>query len=299
MEQQSNTTKVLLVVILFVVLIAAIIFQFMRMRPQPTESIPPPPVQAEPAAPQVEAPTAAPAVPAEAEPAVPPVEGGVEEEVPGETAPATEAAPAPPAPPETAEPAEAPEPSAGVEPEAAKPEAASAEAPQEPEPPARAQRPERKRELPEISFMDEKIDEEFRNSRFFVVNDVVPAKNPFVPQKTLVPVRTRGGRPEQLGPDAAAAGEPGAMVPGGEGEVPLLPLPGETLGEIIQIKLIGVSSGSESAAALFDVDGEVVLAHPGWLVGNDYVFVGAQFGKANLFDRKTNRIIQLASGETL
>lgn len=296
MEKRSNMTKTLVVVLLFVVLAAVAVFQFMRLHSQPTEPAPPPrpQVQAEQAAPQPEAPAEEPAAPIEVEPVTPAPEGEAVEAVKPAKAPAGPTEPAPPAPAAGEKPAEAPAPAPEPKPPPEAKPAPKAALPAQPAAPAK--RPERKQELPKISFMDEEVDEQFRESRFFVMNDVVPSKNPFVPMKTFVPPRSLGGKPEQLGPGVF----PGGMPAGGDnGEIPLLPLPGETLGDVIPIKLIGVSSGSQSAAALFEVDGKVILAHPGWLVGNDYVFVGAQFGKANLLDRKSNRVIQLASGETL
>jgi hypothetical protein len=295
MEKRSNLTKILVVVLLFVVLAAVAAFMFMRSRPQPAKPTPPPATtQAEQAAPQPEAPAEKPALPLEAEPVAPAPEGAAHEAEKPVEAPAVPTEPAPPAPAAGEKPEKAPPPAAGPKPP---PEAKPApEAAPPAEPAAPAKRPERKQELPKISFMDEEVDEQFRESRFFVMNDVVPSKNPFVPMKTFVPPRSLGGKPEQLGPGFS----PGGTLTGGDnGEIPLLPLPGETLGDVIPIKLIGVSTGSQSATALFEVDGEVMLYHPGWLVGSDYVFVGAQFGKANLFNRKSNRIIQLASGETL
>lgn len=295
MEKRSNMTKILVVVLLFVALAAVAVFQFMRLRPQPVEAPPAQPqVQAEQAAPQPGAPAEKPVTSTEAGVEAPVPEGAAAEAEKPAEAPAgpAEPAPAPQAPAVGGKPAGTPAPAAEPKPPEAK-TAAKGAPPGEPAAPPK--RPEREKELPKISFMDEEVDKQFRASRFFTMNSVVPSKNPFVPMRTFVPLRALGGKPEQLGSGAS-------MLSGGAsagGEIPLLPLPGETLGEVIPVKLIGVSSGSQTATALFEVDGIAVLAHPGWLVGNDYVFVGAQFGKANLFDRKSNRIIQLASGETL
>ncbi len=162
-------------------------------------------------------------------------------------------------------------------------------------------------ELPKISFMDEKIDKAFANSRFFKVNKVLPSGNPFQPPAFPVPMRKAPGIPGQL---------PGLATPGGAtpnlefkppsgkiGEIPILPLPGETLGEPIRVTLTGISQSGDNATALFTIGKgtatETVMAHSGWIIGNDYVFVGAVNGKAKVFDRKTNRVIQLATGETI
>ena len=87
------------------------------------------------------------------------------------------------------------------------------------------------------------------------------------------------------------------------GNIPLLPLPGDALGTREPVRLIGISQSGDTTTAMFAIsggDGEMtVMAHPGWLVGNDYVFIGAENGLASMFDRKSNKIIHLATGETL
>jgi len=282
MEQRRNTLKTLLVVVLFVVLAAVVAYQFLRVtqRPaqQPAGEVPKPAATAEPAAQPPEG-TAAPAEGA------PPAAG--------EAPPAPEAAAPPPPPPSAETPAAAAgtpaQPSA--QPAAAKP----AQAPPPPAGEAAAV------EIPRISFMDQAVEKSFRASSFFTVNRVIPAGNPFRPPTQRVPPRLLGGTPQQLGATGqpTAAGWPSA----GTSEISLLPLPGEALGARILVHLVAVSQSGSNATALFEVgpegSPETVMAHPGWTLGNDYVFIGAENGQAKVFDRKANRVIQLATGETL
>ncbi len=269
---KNNTMKTVLAVVLLLAMAAVVTFQFGNLFKKPAEEPTPPPVVAQ---------EKAPAAPA------------------GETANAPAAAEG-----TASQPAAQPEPVKTGEPVPAQP-AKTVEPAASPAKPA-AQTPQAK-ELPKISFMDDKIDAAFTNSRFFVVNDVLPAGNPFLPPAVPVPMRSMPGMPGQL---------PGLTTPNGSmpsmaftppgvkpGEIPVLPLPSETLGEPISVTLSGISQSGDNVTALFKVTRgtavETVMAHPGWIIGNDYVFVGAVNGKAKVFDRKTNRVIQLATGETI
>jgi hypothetical protein len=148
--------------------------------------------------------------------------------------------------------------------------------------------------------MNEKVDKAFTNSRFFTVNTVLPSGNPFMPLALPVLPRPATGAAKQLNGFSQSLPVP----PSGKvGEIPILPMPNEILGEPIRVTLLGISQSGDTATALFSVGSDksatTIMAHPGWLIGNDYVFVGAENGKARVFDRKTNRVIQLATGETI
>lgn len=263
---KNKTMKTALAVVLLLAMVAVVTFQFGKLFRMPAEEPTPPPIMTQeiaPAAPAGETATApTPVAETTGQPAA------QDEQVPAQPAQAVEPVPAP-----------------------AKPVAQTPKAD----------------ELPKISFMDEKIDAAFSNSGFFKVNDVIPAGNPFLPPAVPVPMRKVPGMPGQL---------PGMTAPGGSmpevaftppsgklGEIPVLPLPGETLGEPIRVTLTGISQSGNNATALFNVTRgtavETVMARPGWIIGNDYVFTGAVNGKAKVFDRKTNRVIQLATGETI
>ncbi|MCD6282208.1 hypothetical protein J7J84_01180 [bacterium] len=154
--------------------------------------------------------------------------------------------------------------------------------------------------LPKITFIDEEVEEDYKTSRFFVVNHVSPCRNPFAPPQNRMLPRALLGTGEQL---TTSVGMPTLPQGAETGDIPLLPLPGETLGTREPARLIGISQSGDTATAMFAVSGEdgetTVMAHPGWLVGNDYVFIGAENGLARMFDRKSNKIIHLATGETL
>jgi len=175
-------------------------------------------------------------------------------------------------------------------------EAPVPEAPAEPEKPLPT-----KEALPKITFMDEKVEESFRSSRFFTSNQVAPSGNPFAPPSNKILPRDLEGAAEQL---ESMLGATELQQQGVEpGEIPLLPLPGEAIGAEIQVRLIGISQSGDTATAMFAVSGgegeKIIMAHAGWLVGNEYMFIGAENGLARMFDRKSNKIIHLATGETL
>jgi hypothetical protein len=308
MKNTGNTLKLVLAIVLLIALAAVITMQFMKPFKKTAATTAKAPVTAiqEKAGPpgKAAAPakgTPAPAKPAEGTKPLEPAKAGtppaakVESKTPPPTAPAPgalkpEQPAAPPAGP--AKPAEA-----GKAPPPAPGKPAPAEAGKPATPPSEEAKAE---ELPKISFMNEKVDKAFSNSRFFAVNDVLPSANPFMPIAIPVPPRPPAGMARQL-----AQGKTGAAIPptGNVGEIPMLPMPNEILGEPIRVTLLGISQSGDTATALFSVGTDKsatnVMAHPGWLVGNDYVFVGAENGKAKVFDRKTNRVIQLATGETI
>ncbi len=157
------------------------------------------------------------------------------------------------------------------------------------------------KKLPSITFMDEKVEQSFENSRFFATNRVSPSGNPFAPPPNRILPRYLQGPAEQIEsfPGMSELLEQGVET----GEIPLLPMPGELLGPEIQVRLIGVSQSGSNSTAMFAVTGgegeSIILAHAGWLVGNDYVFIGAENGRAKIFDRRSNTVIQLSTGETL
>jgi hypothetical protein len=269
---KNNTMKTVLAVVLLLAMAAVVTYQFGRLFKKPAEEPTPPPAIAQ---------EKAPAAPA------------------GETAKAPVPATGSPS-----QPAAQPEPVKAGEPVPAQPVKAGEPAAAPAKPAAQTSKTE---ELPKISFMDEKIDAAFANSRFFMVNSVLPAGNPFQPPLVPVPMRKAPGMPGQLpglttpnGSTPSMAFTPPGVKPG---EIPVLPLPSETLGEPISVTLTGISQSGNNATALFTITKgtavETVMAHPGWIIGNDYVFVGAVNGKAKVFNRKTNRVIQLATGETI
>ncbi len=154
--------------------------------------------------------------------------------------------------------------------------------------------------LPKIAFIDEEVEKDYKASRFFAVNRVSPCRSPFAPPQSRILPRELLGTGEQL---ITSVGMPDLPEGTETGDIPLLPLPGEALGTREPVLLIGISQSGDTTTAMFTVsggDGEMtVMAHPGWLVGNDYVFIGAENGLARMFDRKSNKIIHLATGETL
>jgi len=161
--------------------------------------------------------------------------------------------------------------------------------------------PPAKETLPKITFMDEEVEKSYRASRFFASNRVAPSVNPFAPPLNRILPRDLQGPAEQL---ESMMSVTELRQQGVEpGEIPLLPLPGEAIGEATPIRLIGIALSGETATAMFAVSGgegeKIIMAHAGWLVGNDYVFIGAENGRAKIFDRKSNEVIQLATGETL
>lgn len=154
--------------------------------------------------------------------------------------------------------------------------------------------------LPKITFIDEEVEKNYDASRFFAVNRVSPCRNPFKPPLNRILPRELLGTGEQL---ITSVGMPDLPQGVDDGDIPLLPLPGDALGTREPVRLIGISQSGDTTTAMFAVSGEdgemTVMAHPGWLVGNDYVFIGAENGLARMFDRKSNKIIHLATGEIL
>jgi len=154
--------------------------------------------------------------------------------------------------------------------------------------------------LPKITFIDEKVEKNYDASRFFTVNRVSPCRNPFKPPPNRIMPREISGSGEQI---ITSVGMPVPPQGVDAGDIPLLPLPGDALGTREPVRLIGISQSGDTTTAMFAIsggDGEMaVMAHPGWLVGNDYMFIGAENGLARMFDRKSNKIIHLATGETL
>lgn len=278
---KNNTMKTVLAVVLLLAMAAVVTFQFGKLFKKPAEEPTPPPAVTQ---------EKAPAEPAANEITTTPAPAGENTGKPAEPVKAGEPSPAQPA--KTGEPVPA-GPAKAAEP-VKSPAKPAVETP-------------KTEELPKISFMDEKVDAAFANSRFFMVNDVLPAGNPFLPPAVPVPMRKMPGMPGQLPGLTTPNGSTPSMAftpPSGKpGEIPVLPLPGETLGDPIRVTLSGISQSGNNATALFSVVRgtavETVMAHPGWIIGNDYVFVGAVNGKAKVFDRKTNRVIQLATGETI
>jgi hypothetical protein len=305
MKTSGNTLKLVLAIILLVALAAVVTMQFSKLFKKPAETAAPKPSKTaqEQATAPAKAGTKAPPAPVTpvtetAKPSAPvkPAEGG--KPAPAgvttpTTPPATTGSAAPPVKPEAAKQgavAPAKTETALKSPEAGKP-ATGTPAP----PPAQPEK-----ELPKISFMNEKVDKAFTNSRFFTVNTVLPSGNPFMPLALPVPLRPATGAAKQLNGFSQTLPVP----PSGKvGEIPMLPMPNEILGEPIRVTLLGISQSGDTATALFSVGSDksatTIMAHPGWLIGNDYVFVGAENGKARVFDRKTNRVIQLATGETI
>lgn len=155
--------------------------------------------------------------------------------------------------------------------------------------------------LPKITFIDEEVEKDYDASRFFTVNRVSPCRNPFAPPQNRILPRELSGPGEQLITSVGMPQLPQGVVDAGD--IPLLPLPGDAFGTREPVRLIGISQSGDTTTAMFTIsggDGEMtVMAHPGWLVGNDYVFIGAENGLARMFDRKSNKIIHLATGETL
>jgi hypothetical protein len=305
MKTSGNTMKLVLAIILLVALAAVVTMQFSKLFKKPADTAAPKPTKT--AQEQASAPDKA-GTKAPAAPATPATEAA-KPNAPATPAEGGKAAPAgvttPPTPPATAGSATPP----------AKPQAAKqgTVAPAKPEAPPKAPdagKPaagtpapppaQPAKELPKISFMNEKVDKAFTNSRFFTVNTVVPSGNPFMPLALPVPPRPATGAAKQLNGFSQSLPVP----PSGKvGEIPILPMPNEILGEPIRVTLLGISQSGDTATALFSVGSDksavTIMAHPGWLIGNDYVFVGAENGKARVFDRKTNRVIQLATGETI
>ncbi len=283
MEKRSDTLKTVLVVLLLVVFACIVWFQFARLTNKAeAPSQPTSPATTTPAQAPVEAPAETETLPASEPPstAAQPQTDAVTEDETVEPAPAEE--------PE-AEPSETPAARPGAQKQPENTTAKAGAAPGQPKTPT------------DIPFIDEDIDKSFHASGFFSVNQVVPAASPFKPPAQRVPTHKLGGAAQQLSEFGLPSGSETRWPGMDAGEVPLLPLPGETLGEPIVIRLIGVSQCGDSATALFTVgEGEdIVLAHPGWTIGADYVFVGAEDGHAKVFDRKANKTIQLATGETL
>jgi len=164
----------------------------------------------------------------------------------------------------------------------------------------------------ELTFIDKKIEGRYRRSRFFSRNAIGAMPDPFIPPATRVPVKpvgeVTGGAQPTFAPGGSQPLE--GAAPAGPPEMSLLPLPSEILSEETHFTLIGLSSGRGGSTGLFRMGiaagGEVpggeegvVMAHEGWLIGNDYVFLGLKGNKAQLLNRKDNSIILLSTGETV
>jgi|GEM_PF-3694526 len=220
--------------------------------------------------------------------------GGKKPEAPAATTPASEVK----APAET--PGETPQ--AGAE--------AGSKAPPAPGVEEAAEEPPEKGEAVKLAFVDEEVESRFRGSRFFARNRFEITRDPFLAPEVLATPKKPGEEghplpPSQGGPPVQVAGTPGEIP-----EISLLPLPSEVLGEETHFTLMGVSLGRGGSTGLFRMEaaagGEgaaaeagVVMAHEGWLIGNDYVFLGIKGGKAQLLNRKDNSLILLSTGETV
>lgn len=161
-----------------------------------------------------------------------------------------------------------------------------------------------------LAFTNEKVDERFRQSRFFTRNALGPMRDPFIPPTTLALPREAGEKGPPFYPSGGGETPEGVAAAGETGEISLLPLPSEVLGEETHFTLIGLSSGRGGNTGLFSMGettaGEgagkeqaIVMAHEGWLIGNDYIFLGLKGSKAQLLNRKNNSIILLSTGETV
>ncbi len=164
----------------------------------------------------------------------------------------------------------------------------------------------------DIEFFPKEVEQRYSSSRFFARNDIGQLRDPFIPPSPSS-LLAGGGGAKPFGIFEQMTGEQGAQVSGATGaqaeevatEIPLLPLPQEPLGPPIVIQLKGISKGSQSVTALFqitDESGKVLesfLARPGWVVGQDYIFIGISDGSAKLLDRKTNSVILLSIGGKL
>jgi len=164
-----------------------------------------------------------------------------------------------------------------------------------------------------ISFVDQEIEERYRQSRYFVRNPMGPIRDPFVPPAALAPVKQIAGVQQEMAPLQAIMGGDGSGAVTGEGGIPeisLLPLPSEIVEEKTHFTFLGYSLGRKGSTGLFRMgeaadggaaaaEGNVIMAHEGWLVGNDYIFLGIKGDKAELLNRKEDNIILLSTGETV
>ena len=166
------------------------------------------------------------------------------------------------------------------------------------------------RALPKLGFISEEVEERFQSSRFFVRAPTSVEKDPFQPVGAAALPPGAEGAPTNILEKifAPAGGEklaPTETFPSTTTEVPLLPLPSEPLEPSLRVTVVGVCKGTESTTALItlaDESGKTTqkfFARPGWLLGQDYIFLGVDNGFAKLLDRKTNQVIQLKTGGTL
>jgi len=176
--------------------------------------------------------------------------------------------------------------------------------------PAEPTAPKVVKALPKLGFLSEDVEERFQSSRFFARAPTTIEKDPFQPAGTAVLPLPAETTPTSVLEKmfTAPSGEkpaPTETSPAGTAEVPLLPLPSQPLAPSVKVTLLGVCKGAESTTALITVSDESgkttqkFFARPGWLVGQDYIFLGLSNGFANLLDRKTNQVIQLKTGGTL
>lgn len=159
---------------------------------------------------------------------------------------------------------------------------------------------------PKLAFLSEEVENRYLSSRFFVENEITMEKDPFLPAgyiasspQAQVPQVFEG----IFGVEGGRA-QPAEGVPSGA-EVPALGLPKEAVTPALRVVLLGLSKGSQSTAALFSImdekgtELERFLARPGWVVGQDYVFLGVSGSNAELLDSRSNSVIQVSIGGAL